>query len=107
MKETKYFQLPDGGYPYLIWFKKLKDKLTKAIIQRRIQSVRAGNLGDVSDCGNGVHELKIDFGPGYRIYFGNDGEALIIILCGGVKGSQERDIKKAHEYWEVYKRGKK
>jgi putative addiction module killer protein len=56
---------------------------------------------------DGVHELRIDYGPGYRIYFGNDGKVLVILLCGGTKRRQEKDIKKAKEYWQDYKARKK
>ncbi|MFC1745899.1 type II toxin-antitoxin system RelE/ParE family toxin [Candidatus Riflebacteria bacterium] len=88
------------------WYGKIKDRKTRAIIQRRIDSIEAGNIGNVSECGKGVHELKINYGPGFRIYFGNDGAKIIIILCGGEKGTQQKDINRAQEYWGVYKEGK-
>lgn len=58
-----------------------------------------GNLGEWNSVGHGVYELKIDYGPGYRIYFGQEGNRLIILLCGGDKTTQQKDIKKAQEYW--------
>lgn len=66
----------------------------------------AGNLGDVKSVGDGVHELRLAFGPGYRIYFGADGDELIILLCGGDKGSQDKDIRKAKEFLADYWRQK-
>lgn len=77
------------------WIKAFRDKATAAIILRRIDRVRAGLLGDVKSVGDGVNELRIDYGPGFRVYFVWRGKSLVILLCGGDKGSQARDIKKA------------
>jgi putative addiction module killer protein len=60
-------------------------------------------LGDWRSVGDGVCELRIDYGPGYRVYYGQDGEALILLLCGGDKRTQAKDIEKAHGYWKDYK----
>ena len=79
------------------WIEGLADKVTTAIILRRIDRVRAGLFGDVKPVGDGVSELRIDYGPGYRVYFVRRGKALILLLCGGDKSSQNRDIKKAKE----------
>lgn len=79
------------------WIAGFADRATAAIILRRIDRVRAGLLGDVKPVGNGVSELRIDYGPGYRVYFVRRGKALILLLCGGDKSSQDRDIKKAKE----------
>jgi putative addiction module killer protein len=62
-----------------------------------------GNFGDVRSVGDGVQELRIHFGPGYRVYFGRVGDAVIILLCGGDKGSQDRDIERAQEYWRDHR----
>ena len=62
-----------------------------------------GVLGDWRSVGDGVCELRIDYGPGYRVYYGQDGEALILLLCGGDKRTQAKDIEKAHGYWKDYK----
>ena len=66
-----------------------------------------GNLSNVKSVGEGVLEYRIDFGPGYRVYFGRDGEALVILLTGGTKKRQQRDIEAAIAYWQDYKRGKR
>jgi putative addiction module killer protein len=79
------------------WFEDLKDQKAKAIINVRIRRASLGNLGDVEPVGEGVSELKIHYGPGYRVYIKEDGEFIVILLCGGIKNSQKRDIKKAKE----------
>jgi putative addiction module killer protein len=65
------------------------------------------NFSNVKSVGEGVLELRIDFGPGYRVYFGRDGEALVILLTGGTKKRQQRDIDRAHAYWQDYKQGRR
>lgn len=77
------------------WLTGLKDAVSRAIIIRRIERVAAGNLGDVRPLGDGVSELRIDYGPGFRVYFVRRGETLIVLLCGGDKASQPRDIARA------------
>lgn len=93
-----------GKAPFKEWLEGLDIK-TKAITRARIDRVRLGNFGDckVLADGEGVSELRISFGAGYRVYFGRDGLALIILLIGGDKGSQKCDISKAKEYWRAYK----
>ncbi len=61
-----------------------------------------GNLGDCSVVGAGVYEMRIHFGPGYRVYFGQEGTHIIVLLCGGDKSTQAKDIKRAQEYWADY-----
>lgn len=77
------------------WLNGLKDAASRAIIVRRIERVAAGNFGDVRPVGDGVNELRIDHGPGFRVYFVRRGEMLIVLLCGGDKSSQTRDIVRA------------
>ncbi len=77
------------------WFNSLKDRQAKRIIATRIDRVSYGLLGDIKSIGNGVSELKIDYGPGYRVYCKQQGNVLIILLCGGDKRTQQEDIKKA------------
>ena len=85
------------------WLKKLKDKMGKAIIRQRIDRLANGNSGDVEPIGEGCSELKIHFGPGYRVYFKDTSKELIILLCGGDKSTQEKDIEKAKEIARAYK----
>ena len=77
------------------WLRALKDEGAKARIARRIERLAQGNPGDVKPVGSGVSELRIDYGPGYRVYFADRGKVLIVLLCGGDKRTQDRDIKRA------------
>ena len=80
----------------------LRDKHAKARIFTRIDRVRLGNFGDCESVGAGVYELRIHFGPGYRVYFGLYGEEVVLLLCGGDKASQTRDIEAAKSYWQEF-----
>ncbi len=82
---------------YKKWFKGLKDRKARARIDIRIKRISLGNLGDVKPVGKGVYELRIDYGPGYRIYFVERSGVKIILLAGGKKSTQTRDIKKAQK----------
>ena len=77
------------------WLKGLRDDIAAKAIKRRIARVQIGLMGDAKLIGDGVHELRIDQGPGYRVYFARRGQVLVLLLCGGDKGSQTRDIGKA------------
>ncbi len=90
-----------GKSPYQQWLDSV-DVSVKARIQARIFRFELGNLGDHKAVGKGVWEARIQFGAGYRVYFGKDGDRLILLLLGGSKSSQSRDIKKAQEYWSEY-----
>ena len=94
--------LEDGGrIPFRDWLTEL-DKATRARVQARILRFETGNLGDHKDVGAGVLEARLDFGPGYRVYFGRKGRELVLLLLGGDKGSQKTDIKRAQEFWSRY-----
>ena len=82
---------------FIKWFVKLKDKRARAKIAIRIRRVSLGNLGDVKSVGGGISELRIDYGPGYRVYFTQRSRQLIILLAGGDKTTQASDIKKAKQ----------
>jgi putative addiction module killer protein len=77
------------------WINSLRDLRAVARIDARIGRLRLGNFGDAKSVGDGVSELRIDYGPGYRVYFTRRGEIVVILLCGGAKGSQARDIERA------------
>ncbi len=88
------------------WLKKLRDATARARINVRIRRIQlTGNLGDCKPVGDGVSELRIDYGPGYRVYFARRGEVVILLLIGGDKSTQQRDIKKAKELNEEYEWG--
>ena len=103
-KQVEAYVDPDGSCPFDDWMESLRDQRAKARIRARIARVRLGNLGSCEPVGRGVLELKIDYGPGYRVYFGQKGTTLVILLCGGDKSSQTEDIRRAIEYWEDYKK---
>lgn len=91
-----------GSCPFQEWIDSVKDKAVRATVAARINRVRAGTLGDWKMVGDGVFELRVDRGPGYRVYFGRDGKTVVILLTGGEKRSQDSDIKRAKEYWRDY-----
>lgn len=82
---------------YKKWFRTIKDRKTKSVIDVRIRRVSLGNFGDVEPVGRGISELKIDYGPGFRVYFLNQRNIIVILLCGGEKSTQSKDIQKAQE----------
>ena len=86
--------------PFADWFADL-ESAARAKVTPRHRPAGAGNLSNVKSVGEGVFEYRIDFGPGYRVYFGQDGQMLVILLTGGTKKRQQRDIDAAHEYWRI------
>lgn len=105
--QIEHYQRSDGHVPYEDWFTSLKDIGAKAVIRSRLNRVRVGNFGNCEPVGEGVHELKIDFGPGYRVYFGKIGLSVVLLLSGGSKKTQSRDISAAITYFAEYKKRKK
>lgn len=101
--EVRRYQTANGKYPFEDWLDRLRDGRTRARIMVRLDRLKAGLFGDCKSVGAGVYELRIDHGPGYRVYFGHEGETLVLLLCGGDKGTQTSDIEKAHGYWQDYK----
>jgi putative addiction module killer protein len=93
----------DGHSPFALWFSALKDATARARISTAIFRMEDGNFGDSKSVGEGVFERRIDYGPGYRIYFGRDGDALVILLGGGTKKKQAKDIENARAGWDDYK----
>ena len=92
----------DGKEPFTEWLYELKDVMGRKRILIRITRLEQGNFGDCESIGDGVSELRMFFGAGYRVYFGEDAEDIVVLLCGGDKGSQQQDIKKAKAYWREY-----
>lgn len=94
----------NGKAPYLSWFQSLSDQKTKAKVEARLARLRAGNMGDCKNVGHGVFELRIDYGPGYRIYFAMVGDKIVLLLLGGDKKRQDNDIKRAQQFLVDFRR---
>jgi len=103
MLELRYFLAADGKSPFEDWFSDLH-AAAAAKITVALARLEQGNLSNVKGVGEGVLEYKIDWGAGYRVYFGRDGDLLVILLTGGTKQRQGRDIEAAKAYWADYKR---
>lgn len=99
----KVLEIDEQVAPFEEWYYSLKDSKTRQLILARLARLRAGNLGDWKSVGSGVFELRIDFGPGYRVYFGRSGKTIIVLLGGGDKKSQSTDIESAISLWERHK----
>jgi putative addiction module killer protein len=104
-KRIKTYVRSNGKSPFEDWISDLKDKSAKAKIFTRIDRIRFGNFGDCKSVGGGVFELRIHIGPGYRIYFGVVGAEVVLLLLGGDKSSQSRDIQTAQKYWKEFTNG--
>src|SRR3989337_4208374 len=98
----EYYLTVTNKKPFKEWMDGL-DINTRAKIRIRLDRVRLGNLGKNRHVGEGVHELKIDHGPGYRVYYALNGKTVVLLLLGGDKSTQEKDILQAKTYWEDYK----
>ncbi len=86
------------------WLNGLKDISGRAIILRRLDRVEEGHFGDHRSIGGGVWDIRIHYGPGYRVYYGEDGPRVVLLLCGGDKGTQKKEIRKAQALWAEYRR---
>ena len=100
---VRNYKTPDGREPFEEWLDSLKDKNAQAIIIQRIDRVNLGNFGDCRGLGEGIYELRVHYGPGYRVYFGDLNGVIVILLCGGSKRTQRQDMNKAREYWRELK----
>lgn len=102
MRTLKYYQTSNGKQPFVEWLMGLKDVVGVTRINKRIERLMLGQRGDSESVGEGVFELRIHYGPGYRLYYAEQGNELVILLYGGSKGLQQRDIDRAIFYWKDY-----
>ena len=105
MIEVREYNDPSGQSPFTAWFDRLNAQAA-AKVTTSVTRLANGNFSNVKGVGAGVFECRIDFGPGYRVYFGKDGERLVILLGGGTKKRQQKDIADAIASWQDYKRRK-
>ena len=99
-----YLTADEHRDPYLDWLQRLRDNQAKVSVIRRVARIKLGNFGDHKFCRDGVWELRIDLGPGYRVYYALSGHRVVLLLCGGDKRKQEADIAKAVTYWQDWQR---
>jgi len=100
----EYYLTENNRKPFKEWLDGLKDVAARSKIRIRLDRVRLGNLGNNRSVGNGVYELKVDYGPGYRVYYALDSKTVVLLLLGGDKSTQDKDIGLAKEYWSEHKR---
>ncbi|HRW50492.1 MAG: type II toxin-antitoxin system RelE/ParE family toxin [Caldilinea sp.] len=105
--EVLEYLTTDGRNPFREWLEALKDREARARVRVRINRIRLGNFGDSKSVGGGISELRIPYGPGYRVYYGRQGDAIVLLLCGGDKRTQSRDIDLAQDRWQDYLRRSK
>jgi putative addiction module killer protein len=91
-----------GKRPFSEWLSALSVE-TRAVVRNRLDRIGLGNFGDAKSLGDGLYELRIDFGPGYRVYYGLDGKKIVLIVSSGDKSTQHKDIKLAKRHWNEYK----
>ena len=97
------YQQTNGDEPFSDWLNGVRDKIAQARIRIRLRQVEAGNFGDCESVGEGVSELRMHVGAGYRVYFGRHGQTVVVLLCGGDKRTQTNDIKRAKLFWAAWK----
>ena len=102
-RAIEVYQTQDGQEPFTKWLRSFRDQKTRDRIRKRLDRLEDGNFGDCRSVGDGVFELRLHFGQGYRIYFGEVANTIVLLLCGGEKSSQTRDIERAKIYWREYK----
>jgi len=103
MFEIQPYYTDDGKIPFAKWHDALRDYKARAAIDRRLFRMTQGNFGDCKPCQDGVWELRVDVGQGYRVYYARQGQAVVLLLCGGDKRTQQADIAKACDYWHDWK----
>jgi len=106
-KQVIFYEDDNGREPFTEWLDNLRDIVGRQRILTRLTRLEQGNYGDYKPVGEGVNELRMFFGPGYRVYFGEDGKDIVILLCGGDKSSQQDSIRQAKSYWKEYNKHEK
>ncbi len=101
-REILLYETPEGRVPFREWLESIQAPNAYDQVRLRLDRVEEGNLGNHHGVGEGVFELVVNVGPGYRIYFGQDGKELVILLVGGTKRTQTSDIEMAKHYWRTY-----
>lgn len=104
MYEIRHYLTADGKDLYLDWLRQLRDPIAKVQVVKRVSRVEQGNFGDHKFCREGVWELRVDVGPGYRVYYAQAGTQVVLLLCGGDKRSQDADITLAVKHWQDWQR---
>jgi putative addiction module killer protein len=104
MYQIKHYVTADDHDVFAQWLRKLKDTTAKIAIVRRGNRIEQGNFGDHKFCRDGVWELRVDVGAGYRVYYAMDGQQVVLLLCGGDKRTQDADIQRACEFWQDWQR---
>lgn len=107
MYEIRHFVAHEGKDPYEEWYLKLRDRQARMAIDRRVDRMADGNFGDHKFCRDGVWELRVDINAGYRVYYAIAAGQIILLLCGGDKASQSRDIESASRRWQEWQERKR
>ena len=103
-QELEEYTTDDGRTPFSDWLRKVRDRDARVRVRVRLDRLSLGSFGNCKSLGSGLHELRIDHGPGYRVYFGRIGDRIVLLLCGGSKKTQTRDIDVAQSFWQDYMR---
>ena len=106
-REIETYRTQNGREPFTEWLNAIRDKRVLTRIEARLILLEQGNFGDYRSVGGGVFELRIHVGAGYRVYFGEIDRTIVLLLCGGDKASQTRDIQRAKTYWQEHKETRK
>lgn len=101
-KQVVVFADRTGKEPFTDWLEGLRDSTARRRLLTRLRRVEQGNYGDCRALRDGIYELRFTFGPGYRVYFGQDGKTIVVLLCGGDNSTQTQDIERAKAYWQEY-----
>jgi putative addiction module killer protein len=102
-RDVRHYLTPSGRDVFGEWVTRLKDRVGRAHILKRIDRLEGGNFGDHRSVGEGVWELRVHIGPGYRVYYGEEGRTLVLLLCGGDNKSHSKDIRLAQSFWHEFR----